>query len=198
MLLDICERKKISLISPENWEDKNDVNAISYYKQLIGKESLLASCFTYGKESIHEWSYFSKGIAGCMIEIYAEDLIKQFENENDLLLGVVDYLEAIEIEESIENLKIEDIPFLKRAMYKCENEFRFVKVSNKKIKKYDVDFPLSLIKRIRFSQYLPEEISKSVKNLINRNYGLEIKNMKRSLIYDSDNWLDAAKKIRDN
>ncbi len=45
VLLDLLERKKLVLLDPKSWDDKNDTEVILAYKKKAKIENLFALCF---------------------------------------------------------------------------------------------------------------------------------------------------------
>jgi len=79
VLLDFLERKKLVLLDPKSWDDKNDTEVILAYKEKKGIEKLFALCFTHDYETIHHWKTFANGSSGCCIEFDADKLIQIFK-----------------------------------------------------------------------------------------------------------------------
>jgi hypothetical protein len=75
VLLDLLKRKRLVLLNPATWEDKNDSEILKEYKRRKNLPNLFALCFSYGDETIHHWKTFADGISGCCIEFDAPKLI---------------------------------------------------------------------------------------------------------------------------
>jgi hypothetical protein len=71
-LLDTLLDKRIFLLDPNLWEDKNDSYYISIYKQRENLKTVLAICFAEENETFHHWKVFSGNISGVCIE-YKKD-----------------------------------------------------------------------------------------------------------------------------
>lgn len=63
-LLHILGTKKLTLLDPKTWDDKNDQYFMSLYKDVSGLRSLLALCFSESPEKYHHWRVFSHGPSG--------------------------------------------------------------------------------------------------------------------------------------
>ena len=65
--LDVLSQKRITLLSPETWEDRNDAYYLERYR--VKKElcCVLAICFSIRPETFHHWRVFSSGSAGVCI-----------------------------------------------------------------------------------------------------------------------------------
>jgi hypothetical protein len=68
ILLDLLKRKKLVLLYPKTWEDKNDYQIILEYKRREKIHNLFAICFSTDDETIHGWKNYASGISGCLIE----------------------------------------------------------------------------------------------------------------------------------
>ena len=60
-LIHIRRRRKITLLDPTTWEDKNDSKFLSIYKDKNNLKTVLALCFTDAPETSHHWKVFSPG-----------------------------------------------------------------------------------------------------------------------------------------
>ena len=58
-LLDILNKKCLTLLDPKNWEDKDDSYYIELYKKSLGLKSILVLCFTESVERYHHWKIYS-------------------------------------------------------------------------------------------------------------------------------------------
>jgi hypothetical protein len=97
ILLDLLQRKKLTLLNPKLWEDKNDSEIILEYKKRKGIKNLFAVCFSCNDETVHHWKTFSHGPSGCLIEFNAKKLMAIFE-QYGLTHGLVQYKKLSDIE----------------------------------------------------------------------------------------------------
>src|SRR6187455_3028495 len=77
VLLDLLSERRITLLSPESWEDRNDAYYLERYKDVRARKSVLAVCFSMRQETFHHWRIFSSGSAGVCIEFDRERLLSQ-------------------------------------------------------------------------------------------------------------------------
>src|SRR5436305_3650415 len=75
VLLDLLKRRRLVLLDPKSWEDKNDSGVMLEYQHRRKAPRLFALCFSWGDETIHQWKAFADGISGCCIEFDAQRLI---------------------------------------------------------------------------------------------------------------------------
>lgn len=187
ILLDLLERQKLVLLDPESWDDENDTDIILEYKRKANIEKLFALCFTHESETIHHWKTFANGPAGCCIEFKADRLIAIFNSVKGLRHGKVSYKR---INDARSPLELEKTPFIKRRPYEFEREYRAIWEGKCEADCFEIDMPLDTIRRITFSQQMPEVIFESVKSMLVRNYpGLKRK-INRSTIYRNETWIN--------
>lgn len=193
-LLDILKTKKISLLKPDSWDDKNDAKALLKYLEYKSAKnnnikSILASCFTYDTDCIHHWNTFAKGAAGCVLVLDAKNFFRTVkEFDNDIRFDVVHYKKIKSLEK--ECINPEDIPFLKRFPYQCEKEIRLLKLCESKKKSYPIPINLNIIKKIKFSQSLPQSIYKQIRRLVKDFLDNEDIDIYHSTIEENEEWLN--------
>ena len=191
VLLDFLERKKLVLLDPKSWDDKNDTEVILAYKEKRGIEKLFALCFTHDYETIHHWKTFANGSSGCCIEFDAEKLIQIFK-KNKLRHGIVEYRK---IKEATPNsFKLNQMPFIKRKPYECEQEYRIIWEGKTEENVFELDIPLDTIKKITISQQMPEQVFITIRNLLKKTFDDPEKRISRSTIYENKKWINSFKK----
>ena len=191
VLLDFLERKKLVLLDPKNWDDRNDSEVILGYKEKKGIKNLFALCFSYGPETIHHWKTFANGSSGCRIEFNAEKLMTIFEKEG-LMHGKVDYRKISDVKS--ESFELDHMPFIKRAPYACESEYRVLWEGDTKDKVYEIDVPLDAINKITISQQMPEQIFKTIKVLLKEAFTDPGKRISQNTIYENTIWINKFKR----
>ncbi|MBL7973802.1 MAG: DUF2971 domain-containing protein [Candidatus Kapabacteria bacterium] len=186
ILIDYLEREKLVLLDPSKWEDKNDTLIIEEYKKKANIGKLFALCFTHKGETIHHWKAFANSSSGCCIEFDGPQLIKIFNNIPELKHGKVNYKRINDL--TLSKIKLECIPFIKRIPYKTENEYRIICLAGSG-NNFEIDVPISVVKRITFSQLLPEPIYKTIKSMLCDKYPITKRNIIRSTIYENQKWV---------
>lgn len=192
VLLDILHRKKLTLLNPDTWDDRNDSYYLNHYKENNNLKTLLALCFTEGKEAFHHWKIYSGNESGVRITFKKKELIKHFENNPNILMREVNYSTIRGVDT---NPQLSDLPFLKRKVFKDETEFRIIyQDSDFDYSSKEFDIVLSCIDRITLSPWLPKDLLNSLKKTINSIDGCDKMKVFKSSLIDNNEW----KKITTN
>ncbi len=194
VLLDLLQRKKLTLLDPKLWDDKNDSEIILEYKKRKGFKNVLALCLSYGDETVHHWKTFSNGVSGCVIEFDAKKLFAVLNKIPNLKHGKVVYKKLSEIENKNATINIDEIPFTKRWPYRCEEEYRIIIESNSKDTFFDIDIPLDVITKITISQQMPEPIYNTIKSYLKDLRSNPDSRISRSTLYENKRWINRFKK----
>lgn len=194
ILLDMLERKKLTLLNPRLWEDKNDSEIILEYKSRKGIENLFALCFSHDDETIHHWKTYSNGPSGCVIEFDAKKLFAILDEIPGLKHGKIIYKKIDDVS-SKKRIELDDVPFTKRWPYRCEEEYRIIYETNEKMDFYEIEFPLSVIRKVTISQQMPEQIYNTIKKHLKGTAKDPDKRISRSTLYENQRWISGFKKM---
>jgi len=188
--IDILFQRRITLLSPETWEDRNDAFYLERYREEKGLQTLVAICFSTRRETFHHWKVFSGSSSGVCIEFDKARLLKAFTNSKGFRYDEMKYRWVKTVKST--RPAVENWPFLKRKAFKDEGEFRIIyedpKV-NELIKHVDID--LGSIKKVMLSPWLPDAVAESVRALIKTIKGCERLRVKRSSLIDNSGWKKA-------
>ena len=88
-LLALLQDKKLTLLSPSLWEDRNDAFYMGEYKSKKELQTLLALCFTESDETYHHWRVFTHGSDGVCIHFKREALLAALPIGHQLVAGPV-------------------------------------------------------------------------------------------------------------
>lgn len=161
----MLSERKLTLLDPNSWDDKNDSYFLEQYKAKRKLETVLALCFSMAQETYHHWSVFADGSAGVCIQFKRDELIDAIKGDSAVRYGEVKYLTLDKIESR--KLKIKELPFTKRYPYLHESEWRIIFNSAKRRKQFHaIPIPVSSIRRISLSPWLPDVFKEHVKNTI--------------------------------
>jgi hypothetical protein len=193
VLLDLLERRKLTLLDPALWDDRNDAEIILAYKQQKKIESLMAVCFSHGDETVHHWKTFSSGTSGCVIEFDAEKLFAIINSVEGLKHGKVEYRRLSEIEDKNTIIDIDKLPFTKRWPYRCEEEYRIIVQLDTKETFFEIPITLDIIKRITISQQMPQPIYNTIKTHLKGVWKNPGSRISRSTLYENKRWINHFK-----
>jgi hypothetical protein len=189
VLLDLLRRKKIVLLDPSTWEDKNDAETILAYKKRKRIPRLFAVCFGIGDETVHHWKTYANGISGCCIEFDEDRLLHCFRGMTEIRWGDVEYKKLTEVEDN--PVPIDQRPFVKRWPYRCENEFRILWEGDTDLPTIDVDIDFGSINKITISQGMPADVYGSIKELLHEEIGDPSSKVNKSTLYENKRWIKA-------
>lgn len=195
VLLDLLQRRKLTLLDPKLWDDRNDSEVILEYKKRKKLKNLFAVCLSCGDETVHHWKTFSHGISGCLIEFDAPKLFAILDKIPNLRHKKVTYKKLSEIEDKKATIDIDQIPFTKRWPYRCEEEYRIIVESTGSETFYEIDIPLEIIRRITISQQMPEPIYATIKNYLKDLKGNPDSRINRPTLYENKRWINRFKKV---
>lgn len=154
----LLTRRRITLLDPQTWDDKNDSYYLRLYKTKSGFQTVLALCFAQAGETYHHWRVFANGSSGVCIHFKRKALLEALEDQPGIHLRAVKYLTLKEI--SARQPTVSELPFLKRFAFEDESEFRIIYESKtKELRKLDLPIPLSSIKKVILSPWLHPALS---------------------------------------
>jgi hypothetical protein len=187
VLLDLLKRKRLVLLDPESWEDRNDSGVLREYKRRKKLLRLFAICFSYGDETIHQWKAFADGISGCCIEFDAQKLITQLKEIDGVRYRCVRYRKIGELDDGA--ITVNDMPFYKRWPYRCEDEFRVIWEGESKETFFEIEIDLSTINRITINQKMPQQVYTTIRDSLRGAFANPDQRIIRSTLYESKQWL---------
>jgi hypothetical protein len=193
----VLRHQKITLLSPIFWDDRNDAYFMSQYKNRKRATSVLALCFAQAAETYHHWRVFSPGTDGICIQFDKEELLKSLPDNGELTSGLVDYKTTKEIRKK--GIDLNNLPFIKRAPFSDEKEFRLIYVSTQEtIDTKDYEITPSSIFRITLSPWMPKPLVDSVKATLKSIPNCEKLSVSQSTLVDNDFWKRVANPNLDN
>jgi hypothetical protein len=188
-LIHLLTGRKITLLDPVSWDDKNDSHFLSLYREKKSLTTVLALCFTQTTETYHHWRVFADGSSGVCIMFERAALLAAMKKHRGVTARAVRYLKLREIRGN--RLKVGDLPFLKRFPYEDEREFRIIYESTSvKTTFLDLDVPLGCIRRITLSPWIPEALTTDLKNTIRKIDGCARVKLARSTLIGNEQWKD--------
>ena len=191
-LLYLLNERKITLLDPQSWDDSNDSHYLELYREKKKLESVLVLCFTQASETYHHWRVFANGSSGVCIRFKRAELLKIIRAQQSIRTGTVKYLTLPEMRDK--KPKIRELPFLKRYAFEQEDEFRIIYESKTAIKPMlDITIPLSCIERITLSPWLPQPLSRHIKQTLKSIKGCSELEIARSTLIGNEEWKKLGK-----
>jgi hypothetical protein len=184
----MLKRKRLVLLDPSSWEDKNDSEILLEYKKRKRVKKLFALCFSYGDETIHHWKTFADGISGCCIQFDSDKLIDLLNHTPGIRYGAVKYKKLKDLKDA--SINIEEIPFSKRWPYRCEEEFRIIWTGSAGQDCYEISFDLNMITKVTISQHMPAQVYETIKDYLRGAFKQPEKRINRSTLYQNRIWIN--------
>ena len=188
--MDMLQRKKLVLLNPKRWEDRNDAEILLDYQTRKGLGRVVALCFSCGDETIHHWKAFSDGSSGCCVEFDVAKLTAVFDRLK-LRHGPVAYTKMNDVHDGA--ISFNQIPFIKRWPYRCEEEYRVIREDAKTEPFYEIPISLGMIRRVTLSQRMPEQVFRTIKSYL-RGAAASSK-VCRSTLFENKIWLNKFKRF---
>jgi hypothetical protein len=186
--------KSLTFLDPESWDDKNDSLFMRLYKEKKELDTLLAVCFSQETETYHHWSVFASGSSGICINFKRAELLAELEQYEGIRKRPVSYIQLNELDQT--SRKVANLPFMKRAPFRPESEYRIIFEEKGDPRSYlNIEIPLSCIDRINLSPWMPKTISDSVKAALRNIEGMEEVEVVRSTLIQSDRWAKFGKEV---
>jgi len=190
-LLALLQDKKLTLLSPSLWEDRNDAFYMGEYKTKKDLQTLLALCFTESDETYHHWRVFTHGSDGVCIHFKREALLAALPIGHQLVAGPVTYRKINDLPRL--KPRLEQLPFLKRQPYSDECEFRLV-YEDKREEMETKGFAISVrtIGRVTLNPWLSPPLAAAVKRAIKAVPGCAALKVYQTTLLENETWKKAA------
>lgn len=186
-LLHVLSARRITLLDPKTWDDRNDAFFMSLYKERRKLRTVLALCFSQAPETYHHWRVFSNGPAGVCIEFDRAALLAALHGVPGVSVGAVAY--ATLKDARARRFSIGELPFVKRYGFEPEKEFRALYVSEtEELPALDVPIALSCIRRVSLSPWMHSGLSDSTRAAIRAIDGCAKLKVSRSTLISNEHW----------
>ena len=194
-LIHLLTGKKITLLDPVSWDDKNDSHFLAVYREKKSLQTVLALCFTQTTETYHHWRVFADGSSGVCMTFDKDKLLSAMKKQRGVTARAVRYLKLPEIKRK--KLRVDDLPFLKRFPYGDEREFRIVYASKSvKTASLDIDMPIGCIRRITLSPWIPAALTGHLKDTLRKIDGCAGLKIARSTLIGNEQWKNLGEGAR--
>jgi hypothetical protein len=87
-LIHLLTKRKITLLDPESWDDKNDSRFLTLYGKKNSLKTVLALCFAKSRETYHRWRVFADGPSGVCVRFDRKRLDLGRHSPDDSRTGV--------------------------------------------------------------------------------------------------------------
>lgn len=193
--IDMLYKQRLTLLSPSTWQDQNDVAFIEAFRQKRGVHNVFAVCFTQSRETFHHWSVFAKGVEGVKINIDKRAMLQSLQGDERFSWNDVDYKTLEEIK-ALKQIGLYDLPFLKRAPFGDEGEFRLIfECNDPKEKVKHMPFKPEWVTSITLSPWMHDNLVETLKEAIPKIPGCENVKLLRTSIRNNKNWKSAASRV---
>lgn len=192
----LLSHRKITLLDPTNWDDRNDAFFLAEYKRQKKANTVLALCFAEAPETYHHWRVFSHGCDGVCIEFDKKVLTDAYSGDGRVTADFVSYKKLTDLNSLMSDVSVDHLPFLKRYPFKDEHEFRVVFTDERArddLKQYEI--ALEGIKRITLSPWMPKPFVEPVKDTLRNLAGQERIEIYRSTLIENEKWKSLASQI---
>ncbi len=187
--IDLLRNRRLALVDPRNWLDRNDIAYLQEYKRRKALKTLVVTCFTTKAEQFHHWKSFADGTDGVCVQFHAKPLIDHAAKQAGFRSGLVTYKRNAASDDW--KPKTPELPFLKRLAYRDEGEYRILfenKDKPEEIKELTID--LGCVSRIVISPRLTKELFPAVKEQLSSIVTETRIPIVQSSILDSALWRD--------
>ncbi|KHK54110.1 hypothetical protein PI87_16465 [Ralstonia sp. A12] len=190
-LIYLLQNKAITLLSPATWDDTNDSHSLDVYKKKLKLQTVLALCFTETSETYHHWHVFAGGNGGACIVFNRGRLLNALDEYEGIKHQSVEYRTLRQMNDG--GATVDELPFVKRAGFSDECEFRVVYESaTEKRSSIDMPIPLSAIDSIYLNPWLGRPLVEATKIALNSIADCDGINILRSTLVGSRVWKDAV------
>jgi hypothetical protein len=186
-LISILRTQSLTLLSPSSWDDKNDSHFMSLYKERRRLSCLAALCFSRATETYHHWRVFAGHSSGVCVQFHTDALLESLSKYEGLLAKPVSYRTLPALRKHPP--RIGQLPFVKRAGFKDEKEFRLVFQSFADLDgPVSFEIPLRTIDRIVLSPWLNKALRDHLTHVLKAIPGCNGISIVRSTLVANDEW----------
>ena len=194
-VIDTLRRRKLALLDPKDWNDRNDRHFMQLYKDAKGLSSLYAMCAAVRHETYHHWRVFTPGAEGACLELWRDPLEAALRESDSTRFQEVKYVTLPQVAQ-LSPKDLENLPFFKRKGFDAEEEYRVIAWSEEpQAVVLGFDIQLSWVKRIELNPWMPKSLFQSVKDTIKAIPGCESIEFRQSTLIDNQQWRDAGDRV---
>jgi len=192
-VIDMLRNRRIAFLDPEKWDDRNDAEFMRLYREARGLTTLKALCCTESSETYHHWRVFTHSSDGCFIDFVKQPLLESIDADDAYFYAPMEYVRFDEMASA--SFEVADLPFLKRAGFKPELEFRIIYVGDCGDDAHFMPIELGWIRRIVLNPWLPRPVADSIKATLKEISGNPRLQVGASRLTNSQTWTKYGKRI---
>lgn len=194
-VLDIVVNRRITLLTPSNWTDRNDREGMDLFAKEMGAMVAYAYCMTGAKETSHHWKVFADTGHGARVIFRRTSLLNGLKNKPNILRGPVIYRKHADLA-TLAPIPTESLPFLKREVFSDEREYRLVATAPDFLASGSlaVGIKLDWIERIVFASNIPLPLVETLETVIRAQDGCAALKLHFSRMPENQVWAAAFKK----
>lgn len=190
--IDTLTRKRLSLLDPQNWDDRNDRYFMKLYKEREKVSALYALCASRSAETYHHWRVFTGTADGACIEIDRGLLEVNLQKLPGVRFENMKYLKLEELE-ALPATEINRLPFLKRHAFRHEFEYRIIAARNgRQQAAYPIKIEIDWINCVWLNPWIPDQLAESVTEALKSIEGRDAIDIRKSRLIESSRWKSAG------
>jgi len=183
--------KKIFFGDYAHWEDKSDVAVLKAYEKKINKQVRVLCLMDRSgsfRDSVYHWKAYANKEDGIRVDFKKKELLSYLSEYEEIRCQAVEYPNTEDLKKKAKNC--ENWPFLKRASYMDDREFRILWIEGSKLFKarrlpVEKDFFKNCIDRITLCSNFSEKFEK-MEYILKDKY--KIKSVCNSQIFRNTDW----------
>lgn len=187
-LLHLLRKRALTLVSPSQWEDRNDSRYIELYREKRGLGAIRALCFTEASETFHHWRVFTEPVSGVCIHFRRGELLRVAGRDRGTTHGPVRYRRLSDARSGPPTLAA--LPFVKRWAFRDEREYRILWETPDTIAgAHTIAVPLGVIERVTLAPGMHRSLAEEVKAALREIPGCARLPVVHSQLLQNDEWV---------
>ncbi len=195
--IDMLVERRITLLSPETWDDQNDFAFVDAYRKARNVGKVFALCFTQAPETFHHWRVFAPGLEGVRVNIDKYALLTSLAGDPRYVWNDIEY-RTLERMAAASAIDVFDLPFFKRYPFRDELEFRLLyECDDPRAKFHHVPIERDWIESITVSPWMPANLVDSMRIALTSIPGCETLKVHKTTLRENNRWKGATKRVVD-
>jgi hypothetical protein len=191
--IDTLKNKRVAFVDPEKWDDRNDAEYMRLYKKAYNHSSLKALCCTESPETYHHWKVFTTSSVGCFVDFHKKPFLASIKEDDAYFYAPMEYARLSDMGGA--KFKLADLPFLKRAGFEPELEFRVIYTGDCDEDAHFMPVELGWIRRIVLNPWLPKALADTIIATLCELAGGQTLKVTASKLTNSQTWTKYGRRI---